>query len=238
MINKTGIATLLLACTALVFSSFSVLAVELKSDKDRYSYGIGTQIGMGFQRQQLDVDLDALIQGMRDALAGRPMAMNPDEIKDALTQLQQSMRKRMEQVQRDKQLENRDKGEKFLRNNRKNKKVKVTNSGLQYQVMRNGKSKQKPRLNDTVTTHYRGTLINGTEFDSSYKRGKPAEFKVNGVIKGWTEALQLMTVGSKWKLFIPANLAYGERGAAPNIGPDETLVFEIELMSVVKKKKG
>jgi FKBP-type peptidyl-prolyl cis-trans isomerase FklB len=130
---------------------------------------------------------------------------------------------------------NKAEGEAFLAENKKKEGVKTLPSGLQYKVIKAGTGK-KPKVTDTVTTHYRGTLMNGTEFDSSYRRGQPVSFQVNGVIPGWTEALQLMEEGAKWQLFIPSNLAYGERGAGRDIGPNATLVFEIELLSIEEKK--
>jgi FKBP-type peptidyl-prolyl cis-trans isomerase FklB len=157
--------------------------------------------------------------------------LNEQEVRETVAVFQKEMAARLEELGK----KNKKEGETFLTENKKKEGVKTLPSGLQYKVIKAGTGK-KPKLADTVTTHYRGTLIDGTEFDSSYKRGQPATFQVSGVIPGWTEALQLMEEGAKWQLFIPSNLAYGERGMAGTIGPNATLLFEIELISVQEKK--
>ena len=202
-----------------------------QTPKEKQSYSIGADIGNKLKSQSIDVDPDALAQGLKDAISGNKLLMTEQEIKESLSSLQKEMMEK--QAERTKQLseKNKKEGDTFLAENRKKEGVKTLPSGLQYKVITEGTGKT-PKAEDTVITNYRGTLIDGTEFDSSYKRGQPATFPVKGVIPGWTEALQLMKEGSKWELFIPASLAYGERGAGNLIGPYTTLIFEIELISV------
>ena len=199
-------------------------STQLKDQKDKVSYSIGLQIGFNLSRQKVDISPEVLASGIKDALAGKPQ-LNPDQIKEVMA----TFEKDMEQKQKQAGDKNKAEGAKFLEENKKKEGVKTTASGLQYKVVKDGSGAQ-PKATDTVTVNYRGTLINGTEFDSSYKRGQPATFPVNGVIKGWTEALQLMKVGSKYQLWIPSNLAYGERSVNPELGPNATLIFEVELM--------
>src|SRR5215467_14652951 len=187
---------------------------QLKDQKDKVSYSIGMQIGFNLGRQKVDVNPDILAAGIKDAIAGNPQ-LTTEQVKDIMSQFEK------DKVD----------GEKFLEENKKKPGVKATASGLQYKVEKEGTGPQ-PKSTDMVTVNYRGTLIDGTEFDSSYKRGQPATFPVNGVIKGWTEALQLMKQGAKYQLFIPANLAYGERAMGPDIGQNSTLIFEVELQDV------
>ena len=202
-----------------------------QTPKEKQSYSIGADIGNKLKSQSIDVDPDALAQGLKDAISGNKLLMTEQEIKESLSSLQKEMMEK--QAERTKQLseKNKKEGDAFLAENKKKEGVKTLPSGLQYKVITEGTGKT-PKAEDTVITNYRGTLIDGTEFDSSYKRGQPATFPVKGVIPGWTEALQLMKEGSKWELFIPASLAYGERGAGNVIGPYATLIFEIELISV------
>ncbi|HEU0275713.1 MAG TPA: FKBP-type peptidyl-prolyl cis-trans isomerase [Candidatus Udaeobacter sp.] len=199
-------------------------SVQLKDQKDKVSYSIGLQIGFNLGRQKVDILPDMLAAGIKDALAGKPQ-LTPDQIKEVMT----TFEKDMEQKQKEAGEKNKAEGTKFLEENKKKPGVKTTASGLEYKVLKEGNGAQ-PKKTDTVTVNYRGTLLNGTEFDSSYKRGQPATFPVSGVIPGWTEALQLMKVGSKYQLFIPSNLAYGERSVGPDIGANSTLVFEVELL--------
>jgi len=203
-----------------------------QTPKEKQSYSIGADIGNKLKSQSIDVDPDALAQGLKDAISGNKLLMTEQEIKESLSSLQKEMMEK--QAERTKQLseKNKKEGDAFLAENKKKEGVKTLPSGLQYKVITEGTGKT-PKAEDTVITNYRGTLIDGTEFDSSYKRGQPATFPVKGVIPGWTEALQLMKEGSKWELFIPASLAYGERGAGNLIGPYTTLIFEIELISVI-----
>src|SRR4029077_6798797 len=199
-------------------------STQLKDQKDKVSYSIGLQIGFNLSRQKVDISPDVLSAGIKDALAGKPQ-LNPDQIKEVMT----TFEKDMEQKQKQAGEKNKTEGAKFLEENKKKEGVKTTDSGLQYKVLKDGNGAQ-PKATDTVTVNYRGTLINGTEFDSSYKRGQPATFPVNGVIKGWTEALQQMKVGSKYQLFIPSDLAYGERSVSPELAANSTLIFEVELL--------
>jgi FKBP-type peptidyl-prolyl cis-trans isomerase FklB len=203
---------------------------DLKDAKQRLSYSIGADIGGNFKRQEIDVDPKVLAIGLADALAGKT-ALTEAEIRETLTKFQTEMRGKMEAKRKTDGEKNLKDGEAFLAANAKKEGVKTLPSGLQYKVLKSGSGKT-PKATDTVKTHYHGTLIDGTVFDSSVERGEPVEFPVNGVIPGWTEALQLMKEGDKWQLFVPAKLAYGERGAGGKIGPNSTLIFEVELLSI------
>jgi FKBP-type peptidyl-prolyl cis-trans isomerase FklB len=203
----------------------------LKDQKARMSYIIGMDIGNNLKKQSIDVEPNILAKGVKDALTGGKPLLSEQEIRETMTAFQNEMKIKQEIVGK----KNKEQGDAFLAENKKKEGVKTLQSGLQYKVIKAGIGK-KPKLNDYVTTHYRGTLIDGTEFDSSYKRRQSATFQVSGVIPGWTEALQLMEEGAKWQLFIPPNLAYGERGAGSVIGPNATLIFEIELISIQEKK--
>jgi len=203
----------------------------LKTQKDKMSYVIGMDIGNNLKRQSIDVDPNILAKAIKDALAGQKPLLSDQEIRETMAAHQNEMKAKQEVLAK----KNKEQGDAFLAGNKKKEGVKTLPSGLQYKVIKAGKGK-KPKPDDSVTTNYRGTLIDGTEFDSSYKRGQPAAFKVSGVIPGWTEALQLMEEGAKWQLFIPPSLAYGERGAGGTIGPNATLIFEIELISIQEKK--
>src|SRR4030042_5362226 len=204
----------------------------LKNQKDKISYIIGMDIGTNLKKQSIDIDSNILAKGVKDALAGTKPLLTEQEIQETMVAFQKEMMVKQVEVAK----KNKAEGEAFLTENKKKEGVKTLLSGLQYKVIKAGTGK-KPKSTDTVTAHYRGTLINGSEFDSSYKRGQPATFPVSGgMIPGWTEALQLMEVGAKWQLFIPPNLAYGEQGAGRDIGPNATLIFEIELVSIQEKK--
>ena len=209
--------------------------LALKTAKDKFSYAIGMKTGESLKKQSVPVDPSIMARGMRDALAGKT-AMTDEEAQAAITAVQMDIRKKMQEKMAVEGAENKKKGEAFLAENKSKPGVVTLPDGLEYKIITEGKG-PKPTTSDTVECNYRGTLIDGKEFDSSYKRGKPAQFPVTGVIKGWTEALQLMPVGSKWQLFIPADLAYGERSPSPDIGPDDTLIFEIELLSITEKKQ-
>jgi len=204
----------------------------LKNQKDKISYIIGMDIGNNLKKQSIDVEPNILAKGVKDVLTGGKPLLSEQEIRETMTTFQNEMRVKQEVVAK----KNKEQGDSFLAANKKKEGVKTLQSGLQYKVIKVGIGK-KPKLNDYVTTHYRGTLIDGTEFDSSYERGQPATFQVSGVIPGWTEALQLMEEGAKWQLFIPPNLAYGERGMGGLIGPNATLIFEVELVSVQENKQ-
>lgn len=205
--------------------------VELKDLRDKVSYSIGMNIGRDFKTQGIEVDPDLLAQGIKDVTADSKLLLTEDEVKEAITAFQKEMTAKQETKAKAAGEKNLKEGEAFLAENSKKEGVVTLPSGLQYQVIEAGSGK-KPGKDATVSVQYRGTLIDGTEFDSSYKRGEPATFPVSGVIAGWTEALQLMPEGAKWKLFIPAALAYGERGAGQTIGPNATLVFEVELLKI------
>ncbi len=201
-------------------------STPLKDTKDKVSYSIGLNIGLNLKKQNVSINPDTFVLGLKDALAGKPQ-MTDEQVKETMT----AFEKEMIDKQKAAGVKNRADGEKFLAENKKKEGVKTTASGLQYKVIKEGSGAQ-PKETDTVVANYRGTLIDGTEFDSSYTRGQPATFPLSGVIRGWTEALQLMKVGSKYQLFIPANLAYGERAMGSDIGPNSTLVFEVELVGI------
>ena len=207
----------------------------LKNQKDKISYVIGMDIGNNLKKQSIDIDSDILARGIKDALSGGKTLMTEQEIREVSTAFQKEMMAKQEERNKKLGEKNKKEGEAFLAENKKKEGVKTLPSGLQYKVIKAGTGK-KPKSIDTVTTHYRGTLTDGTEFDSSYRRGQPATFPVTGVIPGWTEALQLMEEGAKWQLFVPPNLAYGDRGAGPQIGPNAALIFEVELISIQEKK--
>ena len=208
-------------------------ASELKLDtpKNRISYTIGVNIGQDFKSQNMDVDPDLLLMGLKDTLSGKELQLTEEEMVQEIQNFQQEMQAKMAAEMEVKAAENKASGEAFLAENAKQEGVVVTESGLQYKIIEPGQG-DSPGPADVATVHYRGTLIDGTQFDSSYDRGQPASFPVGGVIAGWSEALQLMKPGAKWQLFIPAELAYGERGAGQDIGPNSTLLFDVELISV------
>ena len=205
-------------------------APKLADKKEKISYSIGMDIGSNLKRQSIDVDPDLLAKGVRDAMSGGETLLTGEEAKETLLSLQQDLVARAQEQRRQTAEKNKKEGEAYLAANGKKNGVVTLPSGLQYKVIRSGAG-PSPKATDSVETHYRGTLIDGTEFDSSYKREQTAVFPVNGVIAGWTEALQRMKVGDTWQIFLPPELAYGERGAGP-IGPNATLVFDIELMSI------
>lgn len=198
---------------------------QLKDQKDKVSYSIGLNIGFSMAKESVDVNPDALAAGVRDALAGKPQ-MNEAQVKEIMTSFEKDMTTKMEEKGKEAAAA----GEKFLADNKGKPGVKTTASGLQYKVIKEGTGAQ-PKATDMVTVNYRGTFIDGTEFDSSYKRGEPASFPLSGVIAGWTEGVQLMKVGSKYQFFVPAKLGYGTNGR-PGIPPNSTLVFEVELLDV------
>jgi FKBP-type peptidyl-prolyl cis-trans isomerase FklB len=231
--TKTGAAKTQTSATA---KKAPAAAVVLKTDNDKESYAMGMNLGTGLHRQGMTLDTALVARGMKDAMSGSKTAMTEEEARAALQKLQTEVRAKMEAKSKEEAAANIKVGEAFLTENKSKPGVVALPSGLQYKILTEGKG-PKPTASDTVTCNYRGTLINGKEFDSSYKRGQPAQFQVGGVIKGWTEALQLMPVGSKWQLFIPPDLAYGDRGAGADIGPGETLIFEVELLTIVEQKK-
>ena len=208
----------------------------LKTDKEKQSYAMGMNLGVGLHRQGMTLDPALVARGLRDAQAGGKTAMTEEEARTAVQQFQNEVRQKMQSAAQGEDAANRKAGQEFLDANKGKPGVITLPDGLQYKILKEGDG-PKPKASDTVSCNYRGTLINGKEFDSSYKRGQPASFPVSGVIKGWTEALELMPVGSKWELYIPADLAYGDRGAGQDIQPGETLIFEIELLGIEKKNE-
>jgi FKBP-type peptidyl-prolyl cis-trans isomerase FklB len=206
---------------------------ELKNQMDKVSYAIGLDMGNNLKKNEIEVDPDILARAIKDVFSGSKPLMTDQEARETLMAFQKDLRAK--QLERNKVIgeKNKKEGDAFLAKNKKENGVETLPSGLQYKVITEGKGKA-PKASDTVTVNYSGTLINGTEFDSSYKRGQPATFPVSGVIKGWTEALQLMKEGSKWHLVIPADLAYGEQGR-PGIPPNSVLIFDVELLSIKSK---
>jgi FKBP-type peptidyl-prolyl cis-trans isomerase FklB len=204
---------------------------QLADQKDKVSYSIGLDIGSTLKRQLIEVKPELLERGIKDGLDGNKPLLTEDQVKEVMQTFQKDMLAKQAAVKKVEGEKNGAAGSKFLAENKTKDGVKTTASGLQYKVEKEGTG-PTPKATDTVKVNYRGTTIEGKEFDSSYKRGEPAKFPVNRVIKGWTEALQLMKVGSKYKLWIPADLAYGERGAGADIGPDSTLVFDVELLGI------
>jgi FKBP-type peptidyl-prolyl cis-trans isomerase FklB len=198
----------------------------LKDQKDKVSYSIGLNIGANLARQNVEINPDALTAGIKDSIAGKPQ-LTQDQIKEVMTAFEKDLQAKQKAAGE----KNAAEGAKFLEENKKKEGVKTTASGLQYKVIKEGTGPQ-PKATDTVTVNYRGTLIGGKEFDSSYKRGQPATFPLGGVIKGWTEGLQLMKPGSKYQLFVPPDLAYGERAVGPDLSPNSTLIFEVELLEI------
>jgi len=205
---------------------------DLKDQKDKVSYSIGVNIGMNMSKQKVPVSPEALSAGIRDGLANKPR-MTETEMRDTMMAFEKDMTEKQKAAGE----KNAQEGVKFLEENKKKEGVKTTASGLQYKSIKEGSGAQ-PKATDTVTVNYRGTLTDGSEFDSSYKRNEPATFPLNGVIKGWTEGLQLMKKGSKYQFFIPANLAYGERSPGAGIPPNSTLIFEVELLDVKSPAAG
>lgn len=207
-----------------------------KDQKEKTSYAIGAYFGRFLQNQAMDpndIDPNVLLQGLKDAMVGKTQMTEEDQ-RATLMQLQSAAQAKIAEKRKAEGAANEKEGEAFLAANKTKEGVTTLPSGLQYKVLKAGTG-PKPTATDTVSCNYRGTFLNGTEFDSSYKRGEASSFQVNGVIKGWTEALQLMPVGSKWQLFIPSTLAYGEQGFGRDIPPNSTLIFEVELLSIQPK---
>lgn len=210
--------------------------LTLKTPKEKFSYALGMRMGSNLKKQDVPVDPAILERGLKDALAGGKTLLTEQEAQTAMMEVQAELRKKQEAKMQAEGSANKKQGEEFLAANKSKEGVVTLPSGLEYKILKEGTG-PKPTASDTVECNYRGTLIDGKEFDSSVKHGGPATFPVSGVIKGWTEALQLMPVGSKWQLFIPADLAYGDRGAGPEIGPDSTLIFDVELVSIKQPEK-
>lgn len=222
--------TLLMMIIALLATG--IVGIAIAGDKkpatleERFSYGLGLRMGTDFKARGYAVDPNLLLQGLQDALDGKEPLMTMDEAQQAMMELSQISQKKAAEGKKAE-------GEKFLAENAKKEGVKTTASGLQYKELQAGTG-GTPTANDQVKVHYKGSLLNGQEFDSSHKRGEPATFGVGQVIKGWTEGLQLMKEGSKYEFYIPADLAYGDQGAGRAIGPGETLIFEVELIEIIK----
>ncbi|NWF52079.1 MAG: FKBP-type peptidyl-prolyl cis-trans isomerase [Nitrospirae bacterium] len=210
--------------------------IILKDNKDKVSYSMGVRVGNSLKKESIEINQDAFIQGFKDELSGHKKLMTDQEVNETLMNFQKEMMAKEAARLKEIGEKNKKEGEAFLAENKKKEGVVALPSGLQYKIIKEGDGKI-PTVNDIITIHYRGTLIDGTEFDSSYTRGQPATFPVKGVIPGFSEALQLMKVGSKWQLFIPSNLAYGERGAGDDIGPNAALIFEVELLSIKEKEE-
>jgi len=232
IMKKQAIITLALLVLASPVSAQDT-NTTLTTAKDKVSYAIGYNVGMNLQRQDYDVDPRLIEKGIRDILEGNDTALTELEAREALQAYQQALFKKKQEEQAAAAAENKEVGKAWLAENAKKNGVITLESGLQYKVLAAGDG-ESASANDTVKVHYRGTLIDGTEFDSSYSRGQPAQFKTTGVIRGWTEALQIMKAGDKWRLFIPSDLAYGDRSQGDKIKPGSTLIFEVELLEVTK----
>lgn len=211
----------------------SVHAQDLTTDKQKVSYMVGMDLGRNLTQIQDELDVAILVQGLQDTLAGRETKLTGEQFNEVKQGFMQKLQARAVEERTAQAAANRTEGEAFLAENKNKPGVRTTESGLQYQVITEGRG-AKPAATDRVRVHYTGTLLDGTQFDSSVDRGTPAEFALNGVIPGWTEALQLMSVGSKYKLFIPSELAYGENGTPGPIGPNATLIFEVELLEILE----
>jgi len=231
-----NVRVMIILCMVLAVSPvYGEEKTELKNEKDKLSYALGADMGNNLKKFEVDVNAEMYVKGMKDALSGGSVLLTEQEIKSTIMAMQKDLQAKQQEKMKSQGEKNKKEGDAFLTENKKKEGVKILPSGLQYKVITEGKGKS-PVATDTVTVHYKGTLIDGTEFDSSYKRNEPASFPVNGVIKGWTEALQLMKEGAKWQLFIPANLAYGESGR-PSIPANSVLIFEVELIKIGMKEK-
>jgi len=230
--------TLVSAVLCMMFAvtpAFAEEKTELKTQKQKLSYSLGMNMGSSLKQNAIEVDLETLMKGIKDTLTNGTMLMTDQESKDTIMALQKELQTKQQEQVKAAGEKNKKEGAVFLASNKSKEGVVTLPSGLQYKIISAGTG-SSPKASDTVTVNYRGTLIDGTEFDSSYKRGQPATFPVNGVIKGWTEALQLMKEGSKWQLFIPGDLAYGERGTQGGpIGANAVLIFDVELVSIKAK---
>ena len=227
-----------LALTSVLLHPLAAIAGDIKLDTPvkKASYSFGVDFSKRLQEQGVELDIKALTRGIEDAAKGKKLALQENEMLEAKTSFQEKLIAKLKQKQKEIGDKNLKEGEAFLAENAKKEGVVTTKSGLQYKIIKSGDG-ATPGLEDTVSTHYKGTLIDGREFDSSYKRNAPATFPVSGVIKGWTEALQLMKVGDKWQLFIPGNLAYGDQARSELIQANSTLIFEIELLEIKEPAK-
>jgi len=224
MIKQASIA---IFAAMLSFPAMATDPATLKTDKDKLSYTMGAQIAANFKKTEIDVNIDAFVNGLKDILTGKGSALTAEQMQTAMQQLKKvAIKQRAAKADAAKNT-----GDQFLAENKKKKGIITLPSGVQYKIVRAGTG-EIPKASDNITADYEGRLISGKVFDSSYKRGKPASFPVNGVIKGWQEVLQLMKVGAKWQVYIPSELAYGASGAGRNIGPNEALIFDIELKKI------
>jgi FKBP-type peptidyl-prolyl cis-trans isomerase len=233
LFKKLALLTLILSFTVACETNSQVAKdVELNTQKDSIAYALGANIGLSFRMDSLDLDVDLIIAGLRDKLVSDENSkLSDQDIQTLLQAFQRQMQEKKQKQFLEQSQSNTAKGQQFLEENKKKAGVKVTDSGLQYEVIQEG-SGESPSAENVVKVHYHGTLIDGTVFDSSIERGEPVEFPLNRVIPGWTEGLQLMKVGGKYKFYIPSDLAYGARGQGNTIGPNETLIFEVELLEV------
>ncbi|MBU1657705.1 FKBP-type peptidyl-prolyl cis-trans isomerase [bacterium] len=215
-----------------LFGSCAAADTALVTQKQKAGYVIGVELGKQLIVSKDDLDVDAMMIGLKDMFSGTKPKLTNDEMRQAMMNYQESKKVKEQAMMERFMKQNKKDSEAFLLANKKKKGVITLPSGLQYKVLQSGKGKVSPKITDTVVTHYHGTLMNGTVFDSSYERGEAVSFPVNAVIKGWTEALTKMKVGDKWQLLIPAELAYGERGAPPSIGPNAALIFDVELLEI------
>lgn len=229
MLKKLSTAMICLS----FISTLSIAKDELKTQEQKAAYVIGTQLGKQLLLSKDDLNLDALKLGMQDVFTAKKSKLTNAQMQKAVNVFQEKKMAKEKALIEELAKE----GKAFLDKNKSKKGVVTLASGLQYKVLKKGEGKISPKASDTVKTHYHGTLINGVVFDSSYERGTPVSFPVNGVIKGWTEALLKMKVGDKWQLVVPSALAYGKRGAPPSIGPDATLIFDVELLEIIENKK-
>ena len=233
-------ARLIILSCFLLAASTHLFAADVKqapeTQKEKESYSIGYQVGLKIRTDDIDVDFEKLTQGLRTGIDGKEPLLSQEEIKELIAALtekkrQTVMRKIQEQI-----VKNAEESKTFLAENGKKEGVRITESGLQYRILKEGKG-MTPKVEDFVKVHYRGTLTDGREFDNSYSKGAPQTVQADGVIKGWTEALQMMKVGSKWEIFVPPHLAYGRRGFGEKIPPNSVLLFEIELLSIEKEEE-
>jgi FKBP-type peptidyl-prolyl cis-trans isomerase FklB len=228
-------STVLLMAVLLAGTAFAQDTSDFKNQKEKLSYALGMDLGNQFKRQSVEIDPDFLAKGLKDFLSGNKLLLTEQQVGAAIAEWQKDMQQKQQAQMAAAGEKNKAAAQEFLAKNKTAEGVVSLPSGLQYKIITNGAG-QKPTLEDTVVCNYRGTLLDGTEFDSSYKRKEPVSFPVKGVIPGWTEALQLMPIGSKWMLYLPSNLAYGEQGAGNVIGPNALLIFEVELLSIKPKQ--
>jgi FKBP-type peptidyl-prolyl cis-trans isomerase FklB len=227
-LKAVGIVVMIIGLVSVV--AYGADDLTLKTEKEKISYVLGVQLGNDVRRQGVDIEPDIMMRGLKDSLSGAKYLLTDQQMSDTMAAFQKAMTSKRAEVMKQAAEKNKKEGDAFLAANKKKEGVVTLPDGLQYKIIKEGKGPM-PKINDTVTVNYRGMLVDGTEFDSSYRRSEPLSFPVKGVVKGWTEALQMMKVGSKWQLFIPPELGYGEQGGGP-IGPNATLIFDIELLSI------